>query len=460
MSDLALDRDLVDRLTRGRLGRFDVPCPACGPWRRAPANRLRRVLRIWRLDPSFCGYHCARCGLRGHVRERAVSVDAVALQLAREEAAERERAHAAGRLRTARRLWSRRRPLERSPAERYLREARGYRGPLPATLAFLPARGDHGPAMIAAIGLPHEPEPGVMRIEIDAVAGVHLTRLAPDGRGKAGTAHDKIMIGSSVGAPIVLAPVNDGLGLAISEGIEDALSAHESTGLGAWAAGSASRLPALAAAVPGWVEAVSILVDDDEAGWRHGEELGRRLDARGMEISLVLPARRAEGSPHEHRAETNGRQRFRPRLRAGRAAPGDGRRLGKRAGRAAARRGGRGRDGRVVAGARSFAARRPARQSPGISRGRAAGAVARLAQAIGARGGGHAGPRGGAADRHRVEPDRGRTARAGLARLVGADDGVGGEHRLLRHRQDARHRRGAARAGADRAEPPDEDRRA
>ena len=48
------------------------------------------------------------------------------------------------------------------------------------------------------------------------------------------------MIGRSTGAPIVLAPLTDALGLAITEGIEDALSVHEATGLGVWAAGSAS----------------------------------------------------------------------------------------------------------------------------------------------------------------------------------------------------------------------------
>ena len=49
----------------------------------------------------------------------------------------------------------------------------------------------------------------------------------------------------------MLAPMNDLLGLAITEGVEDALSIHAATGLGAWAAGAASRLPALADAVPG-----------------------------------------------------------------------------------------------------------------------------------------------------------------------------------------------------------------
>jgi putative DNA primase/helicase len=35
-------------------------------------------------------------------------------------------------------LWRRRQPIVGSVAERYLREARGYDGPIPATLGFLP----------------------------------------------------------------------------------------------------------------------------------------------------------------------------------------------------------------------------------------------------------------------------------------------------------------------------------
>jgi hypothetical protein len=35
------------------------------------------------------------------------------------------------------------------------------------------------------------------------------------------------MIGHSIGAPIVLAPPNELLGMAVTEGIEDALSSHE-----------------------------------------------------------------------------------------------------------------------------------------------------------------------------------------------------------------------------------------
>jgi hypothetical protein len=85
------------------------------------------------------------------------------------------------------------------------------------------------------------------------MTGIHITRLASDGSGKAGTDADKIMFGSSAGWPIVLAAVNDLLGLAITEGIEDGLSVHEATGLGTWVAGCASRLPGLAGAIPAWV---------------------------------------------------------------------------------------------------------------------------------------------------------------------------------------------------------------
>jgi len=125
----------------------------------------------------------------------------------------------------------------------------------------------------------YEPEPGVLEIADTQVRGVHITRLAPDGSGKAGTVRDKIMLGSSIGYPIVLAPPNDLLGLAIAEGT---LSVHDDTGLGAWAAGSASRLPALANTVPRYIEAITITVDDDETGRRNADELGERLLAGGV----------------------------------------------------------------------------------------------------------------------------------------------------------------------------------
>jgi Toprim domain len=190
----------------------------------------------------------------------------------------------ASRTESARWLWRGARPIAGSAAERYLREARGYGGPLPVTLRYLQARGDHPHAMIAAFALPNEPEPGAIAIAGGDVTGVHLTRLASDGRGKLGSRRDKIIIGRCLGSPIMLAPTNDLLGLAVCEGIEDALSLHAATGLGAWAAGSASRLAALSNSVPDWIDTVTVCADSDPAGRKGAGALGAALRHRGLHV--------------------------------------------------------------------------------------------------------------------------------------------------------------------------------
>jgi hypothetical protein len=184
-------------------------------------------------------------------------------------------------------LWARRRPIEGTPAEAYLRQARGYSGPIPATLGYLPARGEHGHAMIAAFGIATEPEPGLLAIADDAVRGIHLTKLNADGTGKAeGESSAKKMIGKSSGFPICIAPPNDLLGIAITEGIEDALSVHQATGLGAWAAGSAGRMPALADKLPDYIECCTIWAHSDPAGQAGAIGLADKLLARGIEAII------------------------------------------------------------------------------------------------------------------------------------------------------------------------------
>ena len=190
----------------------------------------------------------------------------------------------ADRVRLARRLWGPRQPTAGTPAERYLRDCRGYAGPIPSTVAYMPARGEHVHAMIAAFGIANEPEPSLLAITDGAVRAVHLTRLAPDGRGKAEIENPKIAVGRPCGSPIVLAPPNDLLGLAITEGIEDALSVHEATGLGAWAAGSASFLPSLADAVPDYIECVTIYAHPDKAGQNGARGLAETLARRNIEV--------------------------------------------------------------------------------------------------------------------------------------------------------------------------------
>ena len=178
-------------------------------------------------------------------------------------------------------------------AETYLRTARAYDGPIPPTLCFLPADERYPAALIAAYGIVTEPEPGVIAIATDAVLGVHLIKLKPDGSDRLrDDPKCKITIGRGFVAPIMLAPTNDLLGLVLAEGVEDALTAHELTGHGAWAAGGASRMPALADVIPAYIEIVTILVDDNEAGRVNANKLAARLYARGIHV-LLTPTRSA-----------------------------------------------------------------------------------------------------------------------------------------------------------------------
>jgi Toprim domain len=286
-----LDLDTIDRLTGGRLGTHDLACSLCGPYHSMHGQR-RKVLRVWRVESGFATFCCARCGETGYVHDRyAPAPDPAKLARLRAEAAEHDRIHKIERLSRARWLWSQRQPPAGTIGERYLRERRKITCPLPATLGFLPARGDYAPAVVAAYGLAQEVEPGVIAIADDAVRGVHITRLLPDGSDRERGDQAKIMIGHSVGFPIVMAPPNDLLGMAIAEGIEDALTVHQSTGLGAWGAGAASRLPALADAIPSYVECVTVLVDDDADGRRFAGELADRIRARRIQVRQVVANR-------------------------------------------------------------------------------------------------------------------------------------------------------------------------
>jgi putative DNA primase/helicase len=185
-------------------------------------------------------------------------------------------------------LWSQRQPIAGTLAERYLRQVRGITCPLPPTLGYLPpsAKYPH-PTMIAAFALAYETEPEVLAPPRQ-VAAVHLTKLRPDGRGKADDIEmPKRFLGSPGALPIVLAPPRDLLGLAITEGIEDALSAHQATGLGAWAAGASGCMPPLAETLPRYIEAVTIYAHPDPSGRKNATALADALVDRDVREVLV-----------------------------------------------------------------------------------------------------------------------------------------------------------------------------
>jgi hypothetical protein len=89
---MTIGLDVIDQLTGGRLGTHDVPCPVCGPYKSAQGQRKRK-LRVWRTEPGFAGYHCARCGEKGAAFDRdSAPPNPIKLAIARAEAAERDRA--------------------------------------------------------------------------------------------------------------------------------------------------------------------------------------------------------------------------------------------------------------------------------------------------------------------------------------------------------------------------------
>jgi hypothetical protein len=279
---------IIDLIDDG-YGHFDAACPECGPSRRSPVNQLRKTLRIWREDSDFATFHCVRCGLKGYAHREGASsaIDLARIARLRADAAARNAAHEEAQRRKANRLWSASRPAQGTIVETYL-IARGVNCAVPSTLRFLtPSKPDHHPAMIAAFTMPDEPEPGLLRVHDDAVGAVHLTFLKLDGSGKVDADITKIVVGSPHGLPIVLAPANDLGGLIACEGIEDGLSAHEAIGLGVWAAGSASRLPAIADLLPAYVACLTVIADDDAAGRTNAAKLADIARERGFYVETL-----------------------------------------------------------------------------------------------------------------------------------------------------------------------------
>jgi hypothetical protein len=286
---LALAERLGSKLKRAGASEYVGPCPVCGGKDRFGVNIKKQV---WNC--RGCGKGGDAIGLAQHAGG-ATFIEAVAALSGESrislEPPPRKRDPGTGdddvrrRREMARWLWAQRGPPADSIVETYLRTARGYGGPLPATLGFLKPSKDYPPSLIAAFAMPEEAEPGVLRAPLD-VDAVQLIALKPDGSGKADVEIQKRTIGSPKGVPIVVAPPNDLLAISIHEGVEDALSAHEGTGLGAWASGGATFLPHLAHAVPSYVEAVTVVAHRDEAGRIGARALARRLAARGFKVHL------------------------------------------------------------------------------------------------------------------------------------------------------------------------------
>jgi hypothetical protein len=292
--DMPIEDEIARRGTKlTRAGAELVgPCPLCGGTDRFSINPRKRV------------FNCRGCDVGGDVIKLVQHLDGSDFKDAVETLVGNTTrlARTAKRTSTARNdgnddkqrasnavwLWSQRRPItEGTPPWLYLRCEREYSWPIPATLAYLPARGPYPAAMIAAFGMAAElDEPGIISAP-KSVVGVHLTRLTAEGEKAPNTAgKPKIMVGACKGGPITISPPNDLLGLAVTEGIEDALSVYQGTGLGVWAAGSGGFMPALAPLIPEYIETVTIFAHGDETGRGGAIDLATALKARGIDVRL------------------------------------------------------------------------------------------------------------------------------------------------------------------------------
>ena len=114
MTALAFVRSMPSRWPVAASARSTSPVRYVGHCCKSPANRKRKILRVWRDDPDFARFYCARCGAHGYTRDdQATKVDP------------QEYLRQAGRSRTPRR---RRRTETDAPCARDLERGGADRG--------------------------------------------------------------------------------------------------------------------------------------------------------------------------------------------------------------------------------------------------------------------------------------------------------------------------------------------
>ena len=240
-----------------------APCPQCD---RGPKDTALAVTE----DERGIVEYCHRCGYTKaeNFERRPEIVPVPAHSTAPLDWSDRAEA-----------IWRRTRRLCGTVGEAYLL----YRGcllpPPDSDLRFLEQTDRHPPSLCAR----------VTNAETNAPMTLHFTRLATDGRGKAGTEQDKLLLGGhrKKGGVVRLWP-NESVttGLALAEGIESALAAARLF-QPAWAAIDASNL-AQFPVLPG-VDALTIFADHDNIGIIAAKACARRWHAAGREVRIRAP---------------------------------------------------------------------------------------------------------------------------------------------------------------------------
>lgn len=209
--------------------------------------------------------------------QRLTEQKAKAEEIARTREAE-EAARVEQQYQKALSMWRRGVPVEGTDVPTYL-AYRGIKCGAPEFARYLPQTCNEYPqCMIIPFGTCAED-----------LRGVHVTYIQDGGGGKTsdheGLSKKTIGIGENF-PPLIAATVEGCDRLFISEGIEDALSAHQALECSAWAAGSAARLPGLVSHVPAHVKTVIIQQDDNASGRGGTAGLAAGLAQRGIAVLI------------------------------------------------------------------------------------------------------------------------------------------------------------------------------
>jgi putative DNA primase/helicase len=241
-----------------------APCPVCNKGPRDTALSIT-------TDELGTISHCFRCGyVASEVLERRSDRYPQAICSA----------HQLDWSDKAEVIWRRTVPVRDTLAETYLRSRGCAFPPADSDLRYLAGTDKLSPSLCARVSDVRTAKP----------LSLHFTRLASDGRGKAGSGRDKLLLGGhrkKDGCVRLWPDEAVTYGLAIAEGIETALAAaHISAPV--WAAIDAGNLSAFPV-FPG-VESLTIFADHDDVGLKAAQACGARWQTARRRV-LVLRAR-------------------------------------------------------------------------------------------------------------------------------------------------------------------------
>jgi DNA primase len=168
-------------------------------------------------------------------------------------------------------------PVAGTIAARYL-ESRGIAMPAPDTLRFTRLKyGTSGPKrpVLLAIVTDHT----------DRLIGVQRTFLTEEARKADDVPKPKLSLGRIKGGAVRLGPPS--AEIIVTEGVEDALSLQQETGVTAYASAGAGMMAAMA--LPEFVGSVIIGADADEAGERAAQEAGVAFVEAGRRARIIRP---------------------------------------------------------------------------------------------------------------------------------------------------------------------------